>query len=153
MCFKKITLLFFLIFASVCYSQTLTLKEAIKTGLENYGSIKAKNNYANASRETLKQSKRDYLPNINLSAQQNYGTINGQNGAYYGFAGSSAAFSGPAIAEQNWNAAFGGLYLASMNWDFFTFGKVQQKNNLAKIDVQSRENDLKQEKFQQEIRI
>ncbi|HEU4790308.1 MAG TPA: TolC family protein [Flavobacterium sp.] len=153
MCFKKITLLFFLIFASVSYSQTLSLKEAIKTGLENFGSIKAKNNYANASRETLKQTRRDYLPNLNLSAQQDYGTINGQNGPLYGFNGLGTASSGPALTEQNWNAAFGALYLANMNWDFFTFGKTQEKINLAKIDVQSRENDLQQERFQQEIKI
>lgn len=153
MCFKKITLLFFLIFASVSYSQTLSLKEAIKTGLENFGSIKAKNNYANASRETLKQTRRDYLPNLNLSAQQDYGTINGQNGPLYGFNGLGTASSGPALTEQNWNAAFGALYLANVNWDFFTFGKTQEKINLAKIDVQSRENDLQQERFQQEIKI
>ena len=153
MCFKKITILFFLIFASVSYSQTLSLKEAIKTGLENFGSIKAKNNYANASRETLKQTRRDYLPNLNLSAQQDYGTINGQNGPLYGFNGLGTASSGPALTEQNWNAAFGALYLANVNWDFFTFGKTQEKINLAKIDVQSRENDLQQERFQQEIKI
>lgn len=153
MCLKKITLLFFLIFASVSYSQTLSLKEAIKTGLENFGSIKAKNNYANASRETLKQTRRDYLPNLNLSAQQDYGTINGQNGPLYGFNGLGTASSGPTLAKQNWNAAFGALYLANLNWDFFTFGKTQEKINLAKIDVQSRENDLQQERFQQEIRI
>ncbi|PZX94702.1 TolC family protein [Flavobacterium aquariorum] len=153
MCFKKITILFFMIFASVSYSQTLSLKEAIKTGLENFGSIKAKNNYANASRETLKQTRRDYLPNLNLSAQQDYGTINGQNGPLYGFNGLGTASSGPALTEQNWNAAFGALYLANVNWDFFTFGKTQEKINLAKIDVQSRENDLQQERFQQEIKI
>src|SRR6478609_1025579 len=153
MCFKKITLLFFLIFASVSYSQTLSLKEAIKTCLKNFGSIKAKNNYTNASRETLKQSRRDYLPNLNLSAQQDYGTINGQNGALYGFNGLGTASSGPTLAEQNWNAAFGALYLANVNWDFFTFGKTQEKINLAKIDVQSKENDLQQERFQQQIKI
>lgn len=153
MCFKKIILLSFLIFASVSYSQTLSLKEAIKTGLENFGSIKAKNNYANASRETLKQSRRDYLPNLNLSAQQDYGTVNGQNGPLYGFNGLGTASSGPTLAEQNWNAAFGALYLANVNWDFFTFGKTQEKINLAKIDVQTRENDLQQERFQQEIKI
>src|SRR6478752_3516658 len=153
MCFKKITLLFFLIFASVSYSQTLSLKEAIKTGLENFGSIKAKNNYANASRETLKQSRRDYLPNLNLSAQQDYGTINGQNGALYGFNGLGTASSGPALPEQNWNAAFGALYLVNMNWDFFTFGKAKEKINLAKVDVQVKEKDLNQEKFQQQIKI
>ncbi|TCN54565.1 TolC family protein [Flavobacterium circumlabens] len=153
MYFKKITLLFFLIFATLGYSQTLSLKEAIKTGLENYGSIRAKNNYTNASRETLKQSKRDYLPNLNLSAQQDYGTINGQNGALYGFNGLGTASSGPALPDQNWNSAFGALYLVNMNWDFFTFGKAKEKINLAKMDVQTKETDLKQEMFQQEIRI
>ncbi|MEP7093864.1 MAG: TolC family protein, partial [Flavobacterium sp.] len=153
MYFKKITLLFFLIFATIGYSQSLSLKEAIKTGLENYGSIKAKNNYTSASRETLKQSRRDYLPNFNLSAQQDYGTINGQNGALYGFNGLGTASSGPALPDQNWNSAFGALYLVNMNWDFFTFGKTQEKINLAKIDVQAKEKDLDQEKFQQQIKI
>ncbi|MGQ7944695.1 TolC family protein [Flavobacterium sp. WC2509] len=153
MYFKKITLLFFLIFATSGFSQTLSLKEAIKTGLENYGSIKAKTNYSSASQETLKQSKRDYLPNLNLSAQQDYGTINGQNGALYGFNGLGTASSGPALPEQNWNAAFGALYLVNMNWDFFTFGKIQEKINLAKVDIQIKEKDLNQEKFQQQIKI
>src|SRR6188508_3525359 len=153
MYFKKITLLFFLIFASIGYSQTLSLKEAVKTGLENYGSIRAKSNYTSASRETLKQSKRDYLPNLNLSAQQDYGTINGQNGALYGLNGLAAASSGPALPNQNWNSAFGALYLVNMNWDFFTFGKAKEKINLAKVDVQAKERDLQQEMFQQEIKI
>lgn len=150
---SRVALLFFLIFATTGYSQTLSLKEAIKTGLENYGSIKAKNNYTSASRETLKQSRRDYLPNLNLSAQQDYGTINGQNGALYGFNGLGTASSGPALPDQNWNSAFGALYLVNMNWDFFTFGKTQEKINLAKIDVQAKEKDLNQEKFQQQIKI
>jgi adhesin transport system outer membrane protein len=153
MYFKKITILFLLIFASIGYSQTLSLKEAIKTGLENYGSIRAKNNYANASKETLKQSRRDYLPNLNLSAQQDYGTVNGQNGPLYGFGGLGVASSGLPLPEQNWNSAFGALYLVNMNWDFFTFGKMKEKINLSKIDVQAKEKDLEQEKFQQEIKI
>ncbi|WP_291287242.1 TolC family protein [Flavobacterium sp.] len=153
MYFKKITLLVFLIFACGSYAQTLSLKEAIKTGLENYGSIKAKSNYTNASRESLKQSKRDYLPNLNLSAQQDYGTVNGQNGPLYGFGGLGVASSGLPLPQQNWNSAFGALYLVNMNWDFFTFGKTQERINLAKIDVQAKEKDLKQEQFQQEIKI
>lgn len=153
MYFKKIALLFLLFSVSASFAQTLSLKDAIKTGLENYGSVKAKSNYANASKETLKQANRDYLPNLNLSAQQDYGTINGQNGALYGFNGLGTASSGPALPEQNWNASFGALYLVNMNWDFFTFGKIKQKINLAKVEVQSRQNDLQQEKFQQEIKI
>ncbi|WP_433764160.1 TolC family protein [Flavobacterium ginsenosidimutans] len=153
MYFKKITILFLLIFASIGYAQTLSLKEAVKIGLENYGSIRAKNNYTNASKETLKQSRRDYLPNLNLSAQQDYGTVNGQNGPLYGFGGLGVASSGLPLPEQNWNSAFGALYLVNMNWDFFTFGKTQEKINLSKIDVQAKEKDLQQEKFQQEIKI
>lgn len=153
MYFKKITLLFLLFSVLGGFAQTLSLKDAIKIGLENYGSVKAKSNYANASKETLKQANRDYLPNLNLSAQQDYGTINGQNGALYGFNGLGTASSGPALPEQNWNASFGALYLVNMNWDFFTFGRIKQKINLAKVEVQSRENDLQQEKFQQEIKI
>ncbi|OXA88903.1 TolC family protein [Flavobacterium hercynium] len=153
MCLKKITLLFFLIIGSGSYAQTLSLKEAVKTGLENYGSIKSKNNYTNASRENLKQSRRDYLPNLNLSAQQDYGTVNGQNGPLYGFGGLGVASSGLPLPQQNWNSAFGALYLVNMNWDFFTFGKAQEKINLAKVDLQAKEKDLKQEKFQQEIKI
>lgn len=153
MYFKKITLLFLLFPLSATFSQTLSLKDAIKIGLENFGSVKAKSNYANASREMVKQANRDYLPNLNLSAQQDYGTINGQNGALYGFNGLGTASSGPVLPEQNWNASFGALYLVNMNWDFFTFGKIKQKINLAKVEVQSRENDFQQEKFQQEIKI
>jgi hypothetical protein len=41
-------------------SQSLTLKEAIDKGVENYGTIKAKQKYAQASQETMKQSQRDY---------------------------------------------------------------------------------------------
>lgn len=153
MYFKKITLLFVLFSVYGSFAQTLSLKDAIKIGLENYGSVKAKSNYANASRETVKQANRDYLPNLNLSAQQDYGTINGQNGALYGFNGLGTASSGPVLPEQNWNASFGALYLVNMNWDFFTFGKIKQKINLAKVEVQNRENDFQQEKFQQEIKI
>lgn len=153
MYFKKITLLFLLIFASIGSAQTLSLKEAIKTGLENYGAIRAKNNYTNASKETLKQTRRDYLPNLNLSAQQDYGTVNGQNGPLYGFGGLGVASSGLPLPEQNWNSAFGALYLVNMNWDFFTFGKTKERINLSKIDVQAKERDLQQEKFQQQIKI
>ncbi|GAA6772697.1 TolC family protein [Flavobacterium sp. CGRL2] len=112
-----------------------------------------KTNYTNASKETLKQSRRDYLPNLNLSAQQDYGTVNGQNGPLYGFGGLGVASSGLPLPEQNWNSAFGALYLVNMNWDFFTFGKMKEKINLSKIDVQAKEKDLEQEKFQQEIKI
>lgn len=134
-------------------AQTLSLKQAVNTALNNYGTIKAKDNYANASKSSIQQAKREYLPNFSLSAQQDYGTINGQNGPQYGLGGLGTASSGPSLDKQNWNAAFGGLYLANVNWDFFTFGKIRERIKIADATYQRDKNDLEQEKFQQEIRV
>ncbi|EPR71709.1 TolC family protein [Cyclobacterium qasimii] len=153
MYFKKtISLLLFSIAAFSGYSQDLSLKEAINIGIDNYGYIKSKSKYASASEETLKQTKREYLPNLNLSAQQSYGSVNGQYGSFYGMVGNVAA-SGPTLPEQNWNAAFGAQYLSNVNWDFFTFGKTKEKINLEKMNVKIQVNDLEQEKFQLKIKI
>lgn len=150
---KKVTL--FLLFCSLSgFSQTrLSLKEAVDKGVANYGMVKAKESYAKAAQETVKQARRDYLPNLNLSAQQDYGTVNGQNGPLYGFGGLGVASSGLPLAEQNWNAAFGALYLVNMNWDFFTFGRMKQRINIAKADAQRQQKDFEQEQFQQKVKI
>lgn len=134
-------------------AQTLKLKDAVNTALTNYGTIKAKQNYVNASQASVQQAKTDFLPNLSLSAQQDYGTINGQNGPSYGLGGLGIASSGPAFEKQNWNSAFGGLYLANINWDFFTFGRIKERVKVANTILQRDQNDLAQEKFQQQIKV
>ncbi|WP_237421165.1 TolC family protein [Flavobacterium sp. Sd200] len=133
--------------------QALSLKEAVNTGVANYGLVVAKNKYAQAANETVKQTKRDYLPNLNLSAQQDYGTVNGQNGPLYGLGGLGVASSGLPLPEQNWNAAFGALYLVNFNWDFFTFGRMKQRISVAKADATRQQKDYEQELFQHKVRI
>jgi len=138
---------------SGAFSQSLTLKDAIDQGMANYGTLKAKEKYALAGQETVKQNKRDYLPNLTLAAQQDYGTVNGQNGPLYGFGGLGVASSGLPLPEQNWNAAFGALYLVNMNWDFYSFGRIRQKIALSKADANRLQKDSEQEQFQHKIRI
>src|ERR1700748_3047614 len=133
--------------------QSISLKQAVQLAIENYGTIKAKASYAEASKAAVVESRRDYLPNVNFSAQQDYGTINGQNAPIYGFNGLNTAASGPALDAQNWNAAFGALYLANVNWDFFSFGKAREKVKVQKTIVSLDENDLAQEQFQHEVRV
>jgi outer membrane protein TolC len=133
--------------------QVLTLKEAVQTALANYGSIRAKANYLNASKATATQAKRDYLPNLNLSAQQDYGTVNGQFGPSYGLNGLGVASSGPTLPSQNWNATFGGLYLANINWDFFAFGRAKERIRTAQAAVARDQADWEQEQFQQSVRV
>ncbi|WP_021188895.1 hypothetical protein [Sphingobacterium sp. IITKGP-BTPF85] len=112
---------------STSFAQKLTIRDAVDQGLANYGMIKAKTYYVQSSLQTNEQVKRDFWPNLTVVAQQDYGTINGQNGPLYGFGGLGVASSGAALPEQNWNAAFGALYLANINWDIYTFGRKRNE--------------------------
>jgi outer membrane protein TolC len=133
--------------------KVLTMKEAIQTALNNYGTIKAKASQLNASKAYLKETKSEYLPDLNISAQQDYGTVNGTNGPLYGYRGGAVASSGPALNNQNWNAAFGSLYLSNVNWDFFSFGRSKEKIKVQQSVVNLNETDLVQEQFQHEVRV
>jgi outer membrane protein TolC len=142
------------IFSFTSYSQQiLSLKDAINIATKNYGTLKAKSNYVKASSTAVEQVKKERLPDLSLTAQQDYGTINGQNGVLYGARGLGGSFAGPPLDKQNWNSAFGSLYLANINWDFFSFGKAREKVQVAKATVAQDEADFQQEFFQHEIRV
>src|SRR5580765_8102892 len=134
-------------------SQVLTLKDAVQTALNNYGSIKAKTNYLKSSQATVKQASADYFPDFSVGAQQAWGNANGTFGPLYASRGLSAGSSGPVFPTQSWNAAFGALYVANVNWDFFQFGRMRERTKVAEAQVTQQANDLEQEKFQHEIRV
>src|SRR5689334_3018004 len=75
-------------------AQVLTMQEALQTAVSNYRTIKAKQNYREAAKATEKQTRREAIPNFTVAAQQDYGTVNGQNGPLYGFGGFGVASSG-----------------------------------------------------------
>jgi outer membrane protein TolC len=131
----------------------LTIKEAEQTALANYGTIKSKANQLNASKAYLTETKTEYLPNVNISAQQEYGTVNSQFGPSYGYNGFGVASSGPVLPNQNWNAAFGSLYLSNVSWDFFAFGRAVEKVKVQQNTVSLNETDLAQEQFEHEVRV
>ncbi|WP_288446369.1 TolC family protein [uncultured Chryseobacterium sp.] len=133
--------------------QVLTLQSALETAVQNYGSIKAKESYRQSSKESIELAKRQYLPNLNMSIQQDYGTVNGQNGPLYGFGGYGVASSGLPLPDQNWNASFGALYLANVNWEFFSFGKARQRVKVAESKNQRDTQDLSDEIFQHKIKV
>ncbi|ULQ53201.1 TolC family protein [Flavihumibacter fluvii] len=134
-------------------SQVLTLKDAVSTAIENYGTIKAKSDYVKASQVLVKESSDQHLPEFSLGLQNVYGTANGVFGPAYPGKVLGASSSGPFFLEQNWNSAFGALYLANVNWDVFTFGKVRESVKVAKAQVMRETQNLEQEKFQHEIRV
>lgn len=135
------------------HAQPITLKDAVNTALINYGIIKAKANYVNASKASAKAAAVDFLPNLNLGFEQSYGTINGQFGPQFALGGVNAVSAGPPFPTQNWHAAFGGLYVTNVNWDFFTFGRVREKVRTAEAQVARDAADLEQERFQHQVRV
>ena len=134
-------------------AQNLSLKDAIQIALDNYASIKAKTNYSKASKAVVLQTRKEALPNLVFSLQQDYGTVNGQNGPLYGLGGFGVASSGLPLPDQNWNAGFGALYLTNINWEVFTFGRIKERIKLAESFATIQENDLQQEQFQQKIKV
>ena len=154
--FKRIILVL-TFFIGITYfaiaQQALTIKQAVQTALDNYGTIKAKANYAKSSKESVEQAVKDMLPDLSVSAQQDWGTVNGQTGPSYGYRGLGVSSAGPALPSQNWNAAFGALYLTNINWDFYSFGKLRERVKTVQAILTRDENDLAQEKFQHEVRV
>ena len=51
-------------------AQALTLRQAVQTALNNYGTIRAKANYVKASQANVKEVKTEYLPDINFAASR-----------------------------------------------------------------------------------
>jgi outer membrane protein TolC len=142
------------IFRPALFAQTkLSLKDAIKVGIDNYGTVKAKEQYAAASKEEVAQAKRDYLPNVNFEVQMDYGTVNMEYGPSYGFGGLGTDAIGPVSQDQNWNAAFGSLYLTNVNWDFFAFGRSVEKIHTAMATAERDNKDWQQEIFQLKVKI
>jgi len=146
-------LLVLLITPTQAQQKVLGIKEAEEIALNNYGTIKAKSNNLNASKAFLTETKTEALPDVNISAQQDYGTVNGTTGPLYGYKGLSVASSGPSLANQNWNAAFGSLYLSNVSWDFFSFGKARERIKVQGQIVTRDASDLEQERFQHQIRV
>jgi outer membrane protein TolC len=134
-------------------AQALTLRQAVQTALNNYGTIRAKADYVKAARANVREVRNEYLPDLNLAAEQVYGTANSSFGPAIGYKAPAVASSGPVLPSQNWNAAFGSLYWTNINWDFFQFGRYKQKAQVAQKGLDLNQSDLDQEKFEQGVRV
>lgn len=133
--------------------KTLLLSEAVQTGIVNYQSIQAKQNYVRSSAALVENTKNQYLPNVIGSFQQGYGTINGQFGSYTAYGTSGVSSAGPNYASQSWNAAFGSVYIINTNWEAFTFGRKKAEVDYAISQVNRDSADVIQERFVQSVRI
>ncbi len=152
-CLSLLCLYLYFIPDALAQQPVLTMKQAVQIGVDNYPALRAKQNQAKSSKAYLSETKTEYLPDINFSGQQDYGTINSQFGPQYGYRGLSVSSSGPVLATQNWHAAFGALYLSNVNWDFFSFGRALEKVKVQRSVVVRDEKDYGQQEFEHKIRV
>jgi outer membrane protein TolC len=134
-------------------AQALTLRQAVQTALTNFGTIRAKTNYVKAARANVREVRNEYLPDLNLAAEQVYGTVNSNYGPLIGYKAPAVGSGGPAFPTQNWTAAWGALYWTNINWDFFQFGRYKEKAKVAERNLDLNQGDLDQEKFEQSVRV
>lgn len=131
----------------------LTIKDAIDSVVQNYGTIRAKRNIVKQAQSNIDYSKLQAIPDLNLSASNFYGTANSVNGPSYTMGVGGISPSGPVMPSQNWNAAFGGLYLANVNWSFFSFGKIREGVKVSQANLTTNQKDLDQEVFQDQVKV
>ena len=134
-------------------TSTLLISDAIKAGLQNYQTIRAKQHYIQSSQALVKNTKNEYLPNVIAAIQQNYGTVNGQYGPLSALGALGASSSGPAYSSQSWNSAFGAAYILGTNWEVFSFGRLNAKIVLSEAQVKKDSADLAQEEFIQSAKV
>ena len=135
------------------YAQTLKLEDALQRSVVQYDRIKSKQSLVFASEQNTAFQKQQYLPDVTLSAQQSYGTVNMLHGPMYAYGGMASAATSMPLAEQNWNAAFGSLYFTNVNWNLFTFGRIKSQVALGGKKEQTAQADLEQEIFQHQIKV
>lgn len=138
---------------AVAQNKILSIKDAIDSVVNNYGIIRSKRNIIKQGQSQLDYSRLQAIPDLNLSAQNSYGTINNVNGPSFPEGTGAISSSGPVLPGQNWNAAFGGLYLANVNWNFFSFGKIRQGVKVSQANLNINQKDLAQETFQDQIKV
>lgn len=135
------------------YTQTLKLTDALQRSIERYDKIKSKASIVSAAEQNTRFQQQQFLPDVTLSAQQSFGTVNMLHGPMYAYGGMAAASTSMPMAEQNWNAAFGSLYFANVNWNLFTFGRIKNQVELGAQKELTAKADLEQEIFQHQVRV
>lgn len=131
----------------------VSLPEAVQQGVAGFERLRAKQNYYQASVAMSRNARNEYLPNVIASAQQAYGTVNGQFGPAAAIGVLGVASAGPSYSTESWNAAFGGLYIFNTNWEVFSFGRIASRIALADAQMRQDSADLLQEQFQHSVRV
>ena len=134
---------------SIVFAQTkqYSLQDVWQSVLQHYPSLKAKKEAVEAQELRKELVKESYLPDMNLQAQQSYGSLQNVPGSFFPLPGIyTTTGSNKLPADQTAGANF---YTSAMvQWNFLQFGRRQKKLDVADAAINISNSMLKQEEWQ-----
>ncbi len=124
-----------------------SLQDVLQKTIQQYPSLSARKH--EIERQELRKDlvKKEKLPEVNLQAQQTYGSFQGVSGAFfplagiYNTSGNSKGLNGQSSSVSNTYTS------AVLHWDFLQFGKIKTQLNVADAAIRLSTSALSQEEL------
>ncbi|MET3114927.1 outer membrane protein TolC [Pedobacter sp. CG_S7] len=117
-------------------SNTLSLNQAWEQASNTYPGLKAQEAHIGEYEFNKKEVQSRSLPQVQLQAQNSYGTFAGSNGAFFPVPGIFNVTGNSSTAETGQNAAVNTYGSVLMDWKIFEFGKQRKAVEAAEYQVQ-----------------
>lgn len=93
------------------------------------------------------ETRSNWLPNLKLNYQADYGTNNNVAGPYFGF-GIIPSNSRGVRPESNTTTVSANVGVAALEWEIYNFGAYGAQNKVANSDIQVQQNQFADSKYQ-----
>lgn len=93
------------------------------------------------------ETRNNWLPNLKLNYQADYGTNNNVAGPYFGF-GIIPSNSRGVRTDNNTTVASANVGVAALDWEIYNFGAYGAQNKVANSDIQVQQNQFAGSKYQ-----
>ena len=138
-----------LLTSHIVYAQkkVYSLEDVWQKTLQQYPSLSSKKSQVELQELNKALIKKDRLPEVNIQAQQSYGSYQGVAGSFFPLAGIYNT-SGSSKGLNTDTKAVSNLYSSAvLQWDFLQFGKTKTKLNVADAAIQVSNKALSHEQL------
>ena len=122
-----------------------TLEEVWQKTLYQYPSLTSKRSQVELQQLNKAIIKKERLPEVNIQAQQSYGSSQGSSGSFFPVAGIYNTSGTSKGINTDTKAVFNIFSSAVLQWNFLQFGKIKTKLNVADAAIQVSNKALSQE--------
>ena len=133
----------------IVYAQkkVYSLEAVWQKTLQQFPSLSSKKSQVELQQLNKDLIKKERLPEVNVQAQQSYGSYNGVAGSFFPLAGIYNTSSSIKGLNTDTKAVFNLYSSAVLQWDFLHFGKIKTKLKVADAAIQISNKALLQEEL------